>query len=478
MNGDAGAHGRWTSSRTTGRAAFAGQTTTALDARAIATARRSPTPTRFWRHALHDGFIAEHVAVRWRPMRAAAAPAPAARRRSRRRRRPRPPTGWKIVFRPDPTILDGRFANNGWLQELPKPLSQGHLGQRRLHRRARRPRSSASRSRAPATTARTSSRSRYQGRTVRMPVWVLPGTADDVVVVHFGYGRDAGRPRRARASATNVFRLRHVGGAVVRRRRRGRARRATAYLIASTQNHFVMEGRNPVRVGRRRRTIAQNPKAVEPSSAPSGRPTTLSLYPALRVQRPQVGHVDRPERLHRLQRVHHRVRRREQHPGRRQGAGRPRPRDALDPRRHATSRASPDAPRHLPPAGAVPAVRERAVRGGLPGGGHGAQRRRPERHGLQPLRRHALLLEQLPVQGAALQLPALLGLRRRRSSRRSATRTSRSAAAASWRSAPTACSASTTRGSTPRRRAARFATARSRRPASRRARPTRSCSAT
>ena len=39
-----------------------------------------------------------------------------------------------------------------------------------------------------------------------------------------------------------------------------------------------------------------------------------------------------------------------------------------------------------------------------------AQRRRPERHGLQPLRRHALLLEQLSVQGAALQLPALSGL--------------------------------------------------------------------
>ena len=37
-----------------------------------------------------------------------------------------------------------------------------------------------------------------------------------------------------------------------------------------------------------------------------------------------------------------------------------------------------------------------------------AQRRRPERHGLQPLRRHALLLEQLPVQGAPLQLPAVL----------------------------------------------------------------------
>ncbi len=30
----------------------------------------------------------------------------------------------EIMFRPDPTIWDGRFANNGWLQELPKPLTK------------------------------------------------------------------------------------------------------------------------------------------------------------------------------------------------------------------------------------------------------------------------------------------------------------------------------------------------------------------
>ena len=70
----------------------------------------------------------------------------------------------------------------------------------------------------------------------------------------------------------------------------------------------------------------------------------------------------------------------------------------------ATSRATVDDPDDLPPAGAVHALRERAVRGRLPGRRHRAQRRRPERHGLQPLRRHALLLEQLPVQGPALQL--------------------------------------------------------------------------
>ena len=32
--------------------------------------------------------------------------------------------GLEIVFRPDPTVWDGRFANNGWLQELPKPLTK------------------------------------------------------------------------------------------------------------------------------------------------------------------------------------------------------------------------------------------------------------------------------------------------------------------------------------------------------------------
>ena len=32
--------------------------------------------------------------------------------------------GLEIVFRPDPTIWDGRYANNGWLQELPKPLTR------------------------------------------------------------------------------------------------------------------------------------------------------------------------------------------------------------------------------------------------------------------------------------------------------------------------------------------------------------------
>ena len=43
------------------------------------------------------------------------------------------------------------------------------------------------------------------------------------------------------------------------------------------------------------------------------------------------------------------------------------------------------------------AMRRRSVRNRLPGGGDGTRCRGPEQHGLQPLRRHPLLLEQLPV---------------------------------------------------------------------------------
>ena len=58
-----------------------------------------------------------------------------------------------------------------------------------------------------------------------------------------------------------------------------------------------------------------------------------------------------------------------------------------------------------------------------PGAGDESQQRRPERHGLQPLRRHALLLEQLPVQSAPLQLHAVFRTGKPKPARCSAIRT-------------------------------------------------------
>ncbi len=53
---------------------------------------------------------------------------------------------------------------------------------------------------------------------------------------------------------------------------------------------------------------------------------------------------------------------------------------------------------------ALPALRQRAVRAGLPGVRRVSHRRRPERPGVQPLRGYAVLRQQLPLQGAVLQL--------------------------------------------------------------------------
>src|SRR5205085_9037090 len=70
-----------------------------------------------WRQSLNDGVVAGSAL----PARAGAAasmtiPPPAPR--------PNPPGDYELHIVPDPNIHDGRFANNGWLQELPKPQSK------------------------------------------------------------------------------------------------------------------------------------------------------------------------------------------------------------------------------------------------------------------------------------------------------------------------------------------------------------------
>ncbi|MBS1211994.1 MAG: molybdopterin oxidoreductase, iron-sulfur binding subunit, partial [Proteobacteria bacterium] len=72
----------------------------------------------FWKRALREGLVPDTAAppkaVSVRSDLARALPPP----------RSIPEAALEIQFRPDPTLRDGRHANNGWLQELPKPLTQ------------------------------------------------------------------------------------------------------------------------------------------------------------------------------------------------------------------------------------------------------------------------------------------------------------------------------------------------------------------
>jgi molybdopterin-containing oxidoreductase family iron-sulfur binding subunit len=220
--------------------AFSGATTPAWTL-TDAAGRPFASADQLWRTSLHDGFIrgTAVAGTAGTPGTAGTSGTPGASGTSGTAGTPSTAaSGIEVVFRPDPYVLDGRFANNGWLQELPKPLSKVtwdasvHLSVRTAERLGM--------TRGDLVTITLG------GRSVRLPVWVQPGTADDVAVVYFGYGRPkAGRVGSGvgfdgfgiRTSATPWF----AGGAEL-------AATGESYVLASTQNHFVMEGRHPVRV--------------------------------------------------------------------------------------------------------------------------------------------------------------------------------------------------------------------------------------
>ncbi len=102
---------------------------------------------------------------------------------------------YEINFRPDPTLFDGRFANNGWLQEVPKPVtricwdnaayvSAATAKKLDLDKDFRWTGGERGRTEVSVVTLT------YQGRSIKLPVWLLPGHPDGAITVHLGHGRE------------------------------------------------------------------------------------------------------------------------------------------------------------------------------------------------------------------------------------------------------------------------------------------------
>jgi molybdopterin-containing oxidoreductase family iron-sulfur binding subunit len=150
-----------------------------------------------------------------------------------------PGTGIEVIFRTDPTVYDGRFANNGWLQETPKPLTKLTWDNAALV--------------SPATADQLGVSNEdvvaleLAGRTVRAPIWVLPGQPDGSITLPLGYGRRR-TGRVGAGTGFDAYTLRAVGGLHFAL---GLSVEATGakYQLASTQMHHSMEGRDIVRVG-------------------------------------------------------------------------------------------------------------------------------------------------------------------------------------------------------------------------------------
>ncbi len=286
-------------------AAAAGRAQPSFDVvRAEWKSKQSGDFERWWRTTLHDGLVAGTAlapktvtfTTDWVDGAVAARAAVGAAK------------GLELGFRLDPALLDGRFANNGWLQEVPKPITKLTWDNAALV--------------SPATAKRLGVGSgdvvvlTAGERKLDAPIWVVPGHAEDAVTLHLGYGRQrAGRVGDGVGVDANLLRTSAapwiVRGAEVKKTGR-------QYLLASTQEHDYMEGRHLVREATPGGVAARaGVRARDGRGAGAGH----DALPAARVRRRGLGHDDRPGIVRRLQRVRPRVQRREQHRGRGQGPG-------------------------------------------------------------------------------------------------------------------------------------------------------------
>ncbi len=179
---------------------------------------------------------------------------------------------------------DGRYANNGWLQELPKPLTRltwdnAVLASPATIKQLKAAGSVSSQGGEHGQIESEVVELKVGDRTVKGAIFAMPGHAPDSVTVHLGYGRlRAGHV--GTGTGFNAYALRTSdtlwsgGGASV-------TLTGDTYSLACTQYHHLMEGRGMVRA------VTLEEFTHEPKSMHEGfeaPPRTLTLYPEFKYE--------------------------------------------------------------------------------------------------------------------------------------------------------------------------------------------------
>lgn len=143
------------------------------------------------------------------------------------------PSNLEIRFQTSPSVYDGRFANNGWLQELPDPVTKLSWDNAAVmnHQTAK----------ALDVKMEDVVMISCQGEQLELPVWIVPGIADYTVVLELGYGREyAGRVGSGTGFNTYTLRtsdnLWFGDGATA-------SSTGVRYELAGTQDHWSLEDR-------------------------------------------------------------------------------------------------------------------------------------------------------------------------------------------------------------------------------------------
>ena len=223
----------------------------------------------WWRRCVHDGLIANSALP-------AKTPALRGDAISASGQKPKMAGKLEVLFRPDPTIYDGRYANNGWLQELPKPINKITWDNAAIMSPATANQLGVLKETMNAGFAGVPMvELSYNGRTLRAPVWTQPGQVDGCVVLNLGYGRTkAGRS--GTGVGFNPFGLR-TGNALWNDVGLTAHKVSGSYEIATTQNDHVLDTRRHLI---HRGTLAEYLK--DPESVHAGAeepPRSLTMYP-------------------------------------------------------------------------------------------------------------------------------------------------------------------------------------------------------
>ena len=197
-----------------------------------------------WKHFLHDGFLpgsaGAPVAVRMNPgsgfneaFRIAVPAAPSQQ-------------SLEVVYHRDLSADDGRFVNNGWLQEMPDPITKMTWENVVLL--------------SPATAKTLGLRiQNYENnhlfvpvvkvqvgsREIQGPAWIQPGQADNTIALALGYGR-AKTGRIGHESGYNAYKIRDDAASHFAVGAKLSATGAT-HQLSTTQDHWSMMGRPIIR---------------------------------------------------------------------------------------------------------------------------------------------------------------------------------------------------------------------------------------
>ena len=150
-----------------------------------------------WRKALHDGWVADSA---FQPSAGVGTPRVVASTGAAPRSAG---SGLEVRFHTDPSLYDGRYGNNGWLQELPKQVTNLSWDNAALISLATMERLGIEENEAVEL--------QVNGRRLVVPVLMVPGHADDSVTLHLGLGRRAEAGRVAAGVGVDAYQLRTSG---------------------------------------------------------------------------------------------------------------------------------------------------------------------------------------------------------------------------------------------------------------------------